>query len=117
MALYERFQPLDDILDTTIQRVANWTTSKRRKARAEDHTGVQEITVVDNVVIETRHRLIDHGEDEAVAEIGIRSREVLSLDGPILLEGIKAPAGLGTEVPGLNHLLETVWCLNAERVF
>ena len=50
-------------LDAALARVIDRSAPERREPGAEDNTGIEEIGVLDDTVVQTGHRFVDHRQD------------------------------------------------------
>src|SRR6185295_7483668 len=64
------FEQLDDRPRTPAVGAAERTAAKRREAEAEDRPHVAVVRTVEDPLLETAHRLVDHLEDAALGDLG-----------------------------------------------
>ncbi len=69
IALRELLQSLHAGVDAAGARIGHRTAAKRREAGAEDHTGIDQIGILDNAFAQAGDTLIDQRQDQPVGEV------------------------------------------------
>ena len=96
-------EPRCDLVDASLTRVVDGPAMERREARAEDHSGVEQVGVGDDTISETGDGFVDHRQNEPVLDIvGDTGRVTRRFDSLAVNPIVKPLAGFAAQLAGID---------------